>query len=294
MRIFELTNGGLPIYSDDFKFVNEGTNDFIDRLTLQFGENFILSGCDITDNGNDLTIAPGIVVIGGEPCRVYQQTVNTPNRTGTTADEAANGRGPYLSKSFSVVSDGDRNTVGGNPHSPWKERRAILNYSEGNGGYSHENGSELHAQIIQEFKDAVIDLVKTGVEIWVRRNDTGFTVPDTALLNGWEYSSYGSPLLDGIAVIKTSNIVSVDLPRFNPQNVDPVERVFYTLPAGVRPRRTLYVPVIDTIFSNVICLVVKPSGEMYFGTEQAALDSDVAQAIPTEITQALSFTFYAL
>jgi hypothetical protein len=61
-------NGGMPLFGDDFAFLDAATRDAFKGVFFAFGGNMVLGGCELTIVGDDVTVSPGYVLIDYEVC----------------------------------------------------------------------------------------------------------------------------------------------------------------------------------------------------------------------------------
>lgn len=69
MKYFKNTANGMPLYHDDFRFIQDGLIEAIENLAKGFtfeGKNFIITGCTTSPDGNNLHVDAGWVYLDGE------------------------------------------------------------------------------------------------------------------------------------------------------------------------------------------------------------------------------------
>lgn len=73
--------GLMPIYQEDFDFLQQSFSDIAKGLASVFGDNYILSGCEYTENGSGMVSwSAGWVVLNSEVLYFPAQTTNWVNQ----------------------------------------------------------------------------------------------------------------------------------------------------------------------------------------------------------------------
>lgn len=72
MNKLVIPNGGMPLFGDDFAFLDNANRDAIKGLLFDFSRpyngNLLIGGCDLTNSGGNITISPGYILINYEVC----------------------------------------------------------------------------------------------------------------------------------------------------------------------------------------------------------------------------------
>ena len=67
-----IPNGGMPLYGDDFNFLDAAQRDafkgVIFEVSKLYSGNIILGGCELTIAGSNFTVAPGYLLVAYEIC----------------------------------------------------------------------------------------------------------------------------------------------------------------------------------------------------------------------------------
>ncbi len=117
-----LTNfqGGFPFTLDDIRYNDEAYRYAFNNIIKAFapsGENFIISGCDITASGNQLHTTEGLIYLEGEIIRVDEQAI-TISGWGT----------PYFTKATSFDPAGNKVFYDGSTHQTYRKDRGVLHW----------------------------------------------------------------------------------------------------------------------------------------------------------------------
>jgi hypothetical protein len=83
MNKLVVQNGGMPLHGDDFGFVHNGLLEAFKGALSLFGEtsggNFIISGCEVTQAGVNVSITTGFAVINWEIVIVPALSISNPS-----------------------------------------------------------------------------------------------------------------------------------------------------------------------------------------------------------------------
>jgi hypothetical protein len=75
-RIITTDNGGFPLVLDDYRFGVEEIGVCMNAFaSMGLSSNFVLNGCQITDNGSSFSITEGYCYLNGEIRRVKAKTI---------------------------------------------------------------------------------------------------------------------------------------------------------------------------------------------------------------------------
>lgn len=114
MKTFDInSNGGMPAYLNDLRFMESVHKDAFEALMLPYANLYdviILSGCVRTVNSGTVTISEGWILFNGEIMRVEEQTYPEP----TTNME-------YWVSQTNVLTGGNKTYFDGSNHDTWKE-----------------------------------------------------------------------------------------------------------------------------------------------------------------------------
>lgn len=196
MNHFFPETAGFPIYGDDFKYINDGHIDFSEALIKAAGSDYFIGNLGITDvyNGvsSTVTVQAGYILLGGEVCKVDAQSIVCLGRPATLGfgfisdSHAASGHGCYWTKTLAVDTDGDRLKLNSAPMSPWRVRKATLNFAPlgTTGNYTQgTDGWEVNSP--KSYGDVFSDLTKTLVNSYVESLVVENSYSSGDLLNSW-------------------------------------------------------------------------------------------------------------
>lgn len=120
MNKFLTPNGGLPIFGDDFQFLDAASRDAIKgilhEVAVQYSGNMILGGCELTVAGPTVTVAAGYLMIDYEVCKF--DGLSFPVSTATTG---------VFALSSTNDTAGNRTMANATTTTPWQVRKAVFN-----------------------------------------------------------------------------------------------------------------------------------------------------------------------
>lgn len=164
-------NGGVPLYGDDFGFLDTANRDALKGILFEvakvYNGNFILGGCELAVAGANFTVSSGWLMVDYEVCKFDGGTY--PVSGGVT--------GTF---SLSVTSDpgGLKAFANGSSQQTWQVRKAVFSAGV-------TAGSPLDYEELRRFSDAVESLINQKVT-----SSTSFTMN-----NGWSKSISETPIL---------------------------------------------------------------------------------------------------
>jgi hypothetical protein len=146
MNKLVMPNGGLPLYGDDFNFLDAANRDAFKAILYEFAKPFngfmLLGGCEITGN----SISEGYVLIDYEPC--YFAGATYPNGTTVSGSFA-----------LSVTPDpsGTRSMANGSTNNPYQLRKVVFNNGTLIGGATD------YPDEMKRLSDSVHDILQTKI-----------------------------------------------------------------------------------------------------------------------------------
>lgn len=231
-------NSYMPLWQTDLKFVQDNMIQVLTQLAKTFAferEMFIVSGCELTDEGSDYSVTEGLVMINGELLYVPAQTISSSFVFA-----------PYISK-FEYLNPGG-------------EKQFIKDLATEFRNTWDDNYGKLHAQPDPEplpnrlylanaktITDMIIE--KAGEQLLT---DTGWI--NLTLINGWD-ADQATPqyrVLNGQVFL-----------RGDITDADATDIIFSTIPAAYRPDidTTLYSPAGD------YAVLIKAGGAIQTGNQ---------------------------
>lgn len=128
-----IPNGGMPLFGDDFNFLDDAQRDALKgvlyELALPYDGNLILGGCELTTSGPTTTISAGYVLIDWEVCYF----------PGTSFSSVLDPTGSF-SLDTSWDSDGLKTFANGASLNTYQIRRAVFNQGAISGGFNEIPG----------------------------------------------------------------------------------------------------------------------------------------------------------
>lgn len=175
MDYLSRSGSALNLKNEDLNFIQNAFKDALKGICSAYGisqsESFILSGCEITDDGTNLTIAEGYVALGGEICKVEQHTTPKEDLIGGNTDT-----------NFWVIAptndpQGLRSVLSGGNENTWVKRRGkvVLEDAGLNPVRFDLNLPTIHELAANKVHDELETLVDS-----IQTNQVG-----NGLLNGW-------------------------------------------------------------------------------------------------------------
>lgn len=181
MREFRHSNGGVPLYTDDLRWVNDNFRLFMNALAPELGDTYQMVNINFREDGANDRVDAGWIVLGGQLCRVEAASIERFTTGLSDAAEAASGVGTYFRISEVTDTDGNRGLLSGGTFSPWRVKVAILSsdsvasYTQGTDGWHHSTIVTLDEALAA----LVIDEVKSKIKA------TASNLSVSSLINGW-------------------------------------------------------------------------------------------------------------
>lgn len=230
MRIFKTTTGGSPIYLDDLAFIADGLDQYLGAMVDALGDNFTLTGAQISDGGSSWDNTAGFIVLGGQICKVNAGSVIKPNTSMTPEQDATDQRGTYWQIVEDTDLDSSRTLLTGSTFAPYRTRRARLVTSNTVGAYT-QGSTGWHYTTVKTIDGAIWDLIQAKITPFLLSQWSSKVVLPGDLLNGWTYGADGIFLIEKDLNNWVRIIASIDGTVGN--NVH-----FYTVPAEYAPLST--------------------------------------------------------
>jgi hypothetical protein len=143
-------NGGFPFVLDDLRWEADAVREALAELNAVWGDNYILSGCVITDGGATYNITAGAIVLGGEIYKVDAGSITKPGV----------GQDLVFVASESFDPSGLKTFESGSSFNTYVIRKAAL-------GYDTAPTSGFNALTAETIKVKVADSVKPLLNNWV-------------------------------------------------------------------------------------------------------------------------------
>jgi len=144
-RVKTEITGWMPFWQKDIGFMQDTVESLVSGLCTVYGNNVVLSGCEVDDGGGNLYIGAGWVIIGGELCKADVQVLSSALYEGNLYWRIVETDVPESEREFKFENQISKF------HKVWTRRRAVASTDSGAGvslsGFPYYKKSEIDAQI---------------------------------------------------------------------------------------------------------------------------------------------------
>lgn len=242
MNKFLTPNGGMPIFGDDFAYLDaayrDGFKGILHELALSapVPGNMVLGGCELTIVSGTVTLSAGYLLLDNEV--FFYAGQSWPVASGTTG---------VFSTSISTDTAGNRMFANGTTQSPWQKRIAVFTPTTSPSGGDFELGvlPRLSALIYNKMLNLSV-------------SSAAFT-----MVNGWAKSAAPNDPLLSKHFKQVSWAGNFDMGTITNTSWT----LITTLPAGFRPAKRVRQPVmvngLTAPFNGIIFFDIYTNGEVY-------------------------------